>query len=137
MNDNSLLQIRLLLSQALSAINSSRWGAAESHCKEILARHPDQIDTMYLLGLIKNPEIRQSSASFYDLNLRFNQKVGKDGVMYLSYYQSSDKLRYEDAFGFNWSIHNASIGWNNPLNENFFSASSRVTRPLRTNAAPH
>jgi protein O-GlcNAc transferase len=52
MNNSSTNQIKTLFSQALSAVNSSRWDVAENTCKRILALHPEQLDATYLLGLI-------------------------------------------------------------------------------------
>ncbi len=75
----------------------------------------------YLLRLIKNPSIQESSASFFDFNIRYNQRIGKDGLAFLSYFQSGDKVRYGRLFGFNWNIKNASLGWNQPINEFLFS----------------
>ena len=75
----------------------------------------------YLLQLTKIPDLIESAASFYDFSFRYNQKVGKDGVMFLSYYQSGDEVQYEKAFGFNWDIKNVSVGWNKPINEYLFS----------------
>ena len=75
----------------------------------------------YILRMIKIPEIRESSASFYDFNFRYNHKVGQNGTAFLSYYQSGDEVQYERLFGFNWNINNVSLGWNQPLNEFLFS----------------
>lgn len=66
MNDSSPTQEKALFSQALSAINSSRWDAAEHACKRILALHPDQLDATYLLGLIyQNSGHNELAITFY------------------------------------------------------------------------
>jgi hypothetical protein len=74
----------------------------------------------YLLGLTKNVELQQSSASFYDFNFRYNQKVGKDGILFVSYYQSGDEVQYEEAFGFKWDIRNVALGFNKPISSKLF-----------------
>jgi len=81
----------------------------------------------YMLKLTKIPELQESSASFYDFNIRYNQKVFNDGSVYVSYYQSGDHVQYEKSFGFDWNIRNLAIGWNQSINQFLFSELSFST----------
>lgn len=69
MNSEGKEQLKTLLQHAISEFNCSEWERAETACKEILDLHPDQPDTVYLLGLVYQNTAR------YELALQAYGKV--------------------------------------------------------------
>lgn len=65
----------------------------------------------WLLNFVNNPEVRQSSVGFNDLNVKLSYKLGKKGIVSLGYFSTFDRVQFEDQFGFQWSSKNASLLW--------------------------
>jgi hypothetical protein len=61
----------------------------------------------WILGLIKVPEVQESSASFYDANLRYTHRLSDVHSLSLSGYTAWDRFRYADEFGFNYRTNSA------------------------------
>jgi hypothetical protein len=75
----------------------------------------------WVLGFVKNPDVKNSSLSFYDVNGKLSQKIGDNGSIALSFYRSYDKFDYSDQFGFAWDINTVSLTWDQVLNPGLFS----------------
>ncbi len=73
----------------------------------------------WLLGLVQQPEIRQSAASFYDANAIITHRINNNHQLTLSYYGSSDLFRYAQEFGYRYSTQLASLKWNGIFGSNF------------------
>lgn len=66
----------------------------------------------WLLHIIKNPEIENSSASFYDFNIKLSHKYSERGSVSGSFYRSYDFVQFSDQYGFNWENIAGSFLWN-------------------------
>ena len=80
----------------------------------------------WLLRIINDPQINNSSASFYDLNLKLSHRYSDIGSVTGSYYQSYDFVQFSDQYGFSWKNMAGSIRWNHlfaPEISSNFSAS--------------
>ena len=56
----------------------------------------------WLLGLVNNADVKNSSASFYDINASVSQKFNSRNVGSLSYYKSNDYFRFSQQFGYQY-----------------------------------
>jgi len=68
--------------------------------------------TNWVLKLINIPELKRSSASFYDTNLRINTKLNQKNNLTFSGYYSSDEFVYNNEFGFDYSTIIGSASYN-------------------------
>jgi hypothetical protein len=57
----------------------------------------------WLLGLVKNADVKNSKASFYDFNASISQKFGTRHIGSLSYYKSNDFFRFSQQFGYQYN----------------------------------
>ncbi len=78
----------------------------------------------WVLKLINNPDIRNSSAFFYDFNIKLNHRYSNKGSVTASYYQSFDRVRFANDYGFSWNNNTLSIIWNHLLSSNLSSSFS-------------
>jgi len=77
----------------------------------------------WLLRLVKQPEIQQSAASFYDVNAIIAHRINIDHQLTFSYYSSNDLFRYAQEFGYEYGTQLATLKWNG-IFSNKFSTSS-------------
>jgi len=80
----------------------------------------------WMLRIIKDPQVYNSSASFYDLNLKLSHRYNDKGSVTASYYQSYDFVQFSDQYGFHWKNRAASFRWNHLISPDIssnFSAS--------------
>lgn len=56
----------------------------------------------WLLGMVKNADVKNSNASFYDFNAGLSQKIGTRHVASLFYYKSNDFFRFSQQFGYQY-----------------------------------
>lgn len=75
----------------------------------------------WMLRLIQQPEIQESSASFHDVNVILNHRLTLNSILTLSYYRSKDFFRYAQEFGFEYATNMASLSWKNIHSEKFSS----------------
>ena len=75
----------------------------------------------WILKAVEVPSIRNSAASFYDYNIKLNQKIGKNGTLTASVYQSFDKVRFSDDFGFTWRNQTYGLAWNQVFKHDFLN----------------
>jgi hypothetical protein len=73
----------------------------------------------WFLNFIKNTDVRNSEANFYDANVVISHKFKDANTLTASYYRSYDKLNFADDFGFDWSTDLASLEWANVVNQQF------------------
>lgn len=74
-----------------------------------------------LLKLGQSPDVRRSSASFYDGQFRYAHKLNPSNNLELSFYSSQDNFRFSDEFGFDYSTLLAQVTWKSQFNERLFS----------------
>lgn len=80
----------------------------------------------WILGLLRNPTVRNSKASFYDLNAAVSQRIGTNNTVTLSLYSSYDNFRFSDQFGYNWGTRLLNLKWNSIITPNFLSSFSLI-----------
>ena len=73
----------------------------------------------WVLKLIKNNELRQSSVAFSDLNGKLTHRINQNHILSLSAYNSRDFFRYSDEFGYSWGTQMANFKWVHILNNQF------------------
>lgn len=64
-----------------------------------------------LLNQLNSKELKNSSASFYDLTAQLTHKINDNNSLYLSAYSSSDKFRLNSDTLYSYSDQNASLKW--------------------------
>ncbi|WP_170110209.1 TonB-dependent receptor [Flavilitoribacter nigricans] len=57
----------------------------------------------WVLNFVKLPEIRRSSAKFYDLNFRYTHRLDEKNTLSLAAYSSHDRFTYNELFGFDYN----------------------------------
>ncbi len=68
--------------------------------------------TDWVLKRINVPELKKSSAFFYDTNLRIKTKLNEKNYLTFSGYYSSDAFIYNNEFGFDYSTIIGSLSYN-------------------------
>lgn len=78
--------------------------------------------TTYSDWLLKSlpQEYKNSSASFYDLNLNISHQLGKNDNLYLTGYFSNDKFRLNSDTAYGYSNRNANIKWKHNFSQKLF-----------------
>ncbi|MEM7372765.1 MAG: TonB-dependent receptor [Bacteroidota bacterium] len=80
----------------------------------------------WILRLIEQPEIQESSASFHDINLILNHKINLNNTLTFSYYRSKDFFRYAREFGFAYATNMGSLVWKRILSDKLSSTTFAV-----------
>ncbi len=78
----------------------------------------------WILKMIKDPDIQNSSGYFYDINAKISHRYSGKGMITASYYQSYDKVQFSDDYGFSWKNRAASLMWNHMIKPTISSAFS-------------
>ena len=79
----------------------------------------------WLLGLVKDPAIRNSRASFYDFNGRLVYEINNNNRVELSSYLSNDSFRFNSDTIYNYKNQIIALKWRHTFNTNFiFSLSA-------------
>lgn len=77
----------------------------------------------WMLQLIRQPDIQESSASFHDANLILNHRLSLNSILSHTYYRSYDFFRYAQDFGFQYGTNMGSLKWKNILSDELSSTS--------------
>jgi len=80
----------------------------------------------WILSAINVPEIRASSASFYDINLRFAHRFNDKNNISLSFYNTSDNFEYNQDFGFEYGSTIGQLTYRKTFGNNVLSTLSGV-----------
>ncbi|MBR9998357.1 MAG: TonB-dependent receptor, partial [Cyclobacteriaceae bacterium] len=75
----------------------------------------------WVLQLINDPDIQNSSAFFYDFNVKFSHPYSDKGSVTAAYYQGYDKVQFSQDYGFSWKNGALSIIWNHLINQDLSS----------------
>lgn len=78
----------------------------------------------WVLRLLEDPDLNQSSAFFYDVNAKLTHRFGEGSSLNLAFYQSFDNFRYSDEFGYSWGTRTASLRWNQIIGPQLSSTTS-------------
>ncbi|MGB1517779.1 MAG: TonB-dependent receptor plug domain-containing protein, partial [Crocinitomicaceae bacterium] len=73
-----------------------------------------------------DPDIRNTTLYFYDLNVKGNYKISEKDRIFLSGYFGRDNFGFSDIFGFNWGNATGTVRWNHVINDKMFSNTSFV-----------
>lgn len=75
------------------------------------------------LAFAKNPEVRQNTLYFYDLNGKINYRINNNNRLYLSTYGGRDvfKVGDDDPFKISWGNRTATLRWNHLFSDKLFS----------------
>jgi hypothetical protein len=75
----------------------------------------------WMLGLVKNIDVKNSSASFYDINASVSHKLNKYNIIALSVYRSTDYFLYSDQFGYRYTTQLGTLKWNSLISDKLTS----------------
>lgn len=73
------------------------------------------------LFLKLNPDLKDNTVYFYDLNAKLNFTLSDKDRLYLSGYFGRDIFNFGDDFSFNWGNTTASARWNHLFSDKLFS----------------
>jgi outer membrane receptor for ferrienterochelin and colicin len=74
----------------------------------------------WLLGMVDNPALKRSRASFYDLNGRITYDINKNNKIDLSSYYSHDSFRFNSDTVYGYDNNIVSLRWRHFFNSRFF-----------------
>ncbi len=80
----------------------------------------------WILRQVRQVDVRQSSASFYDLNGLISHQFTPNNRLSIGYYGSEDYFRYSDQFGYTWGTQLLNLRWRALVSENWLSNFSAV-----------
>ncbi len=66
----------------------------------------------WIFNSIRQAEIANSVATFYDANVKISSRIGNKGKLVVSGYTSYDRFKYDDNFDFNWNSNAVSMNFN-------------------------
>lgn len=75
----------------------------------------------WVLDFVKLPEIRRSSAKFYDLNFRYTHRLDEKNTLSLAAYSSHDRFTYNELFGFDYNTLMGQIIYKKIFSDDLFS----------------
>ena len=88
----------------------------------------------WILRSVTDPDIRKSSAFFYDANLKLTQLMGKNGKLVFSGYSSYDRFRFASEFAYDWGTNLGTLNYsqviNNKLNASLLAVYSQYESTL-------
>jgi hypothetical protein len=75
----------------------------------------------WILKRLESNQFKNSSASFYDLNLNIGHKLNDNNHLSFSAYNSQDEFKFNSDTVYLYSDRNASLKWSSKLNQRLFS----------------
>jgi hypothetical protein len=75
----------------------------------------------WILKQLKNPGLRNSQASFYDVTANITHKINENNSLSLSGYISRDRFKLNSDTAYSYSDRNASLKWKHVFNPKFYS----------------
>ncbi len=80
----------------------------------------------WILKTVGNTDVRQSSASFYDINANITHKIGSKNSLSLSYYLGNDFFRYSKEFGYDYTTQLTNFKWKSIFTDKWSSTLTAV-----------
>ncbi|HYG19132.1 MAG TPA: TonB-dependent receptor [Ohtaekwangia sp.] len=74
----------------------------------------------WILRRLKDPQLKRSEASFYDLNLGISHKIDENNNLYFSGYMSRDRFKLGNDTAYQYSDRNASLKWKRVFNSKLY-----------------
>jgi hypothetical protein len=78
----------------------------------------------WILRQLHNERLKNSQASFYDVNLNVSHKINDRNNLYLSGYMSHDKFKLNTDTSYAYSDRNASIKWKHIFNNKLYAVAT-------------
>lgn len=78
-----------------------------------------------------NPDIRDNSIYFYDLNTKINFPLGEKDRIFISGYLGKDKIQSAEDFMLQWGTGTGTLRWNHVVNNTLFSNLSLIFSDYR------
>ncbi|MGA1977160.1 MAG: TonB-dependent receptor [Bacteroidales bacterium] len=78
----------------------------------------------WVFNMIDDPDLKRSSASFYDVNAKLNYDINKNNKLEFSAYLSHDSFRFNSDTVYSYDNDIVSAKWRHFFNSRFFSAVS-------------
>ncbi len=73
----------------------------------------------WLLKTVKNLDVQNSLASFYDINANITHRLKHGGAINIKFYNGHDYFRYSNQFAYDYSTRLGSFRWNGVLSKNW------------------
>jgi hypothetical protein len=80
----------------------------------------------WLLGFAHNPDVKNSSAGFYDVNVKVGYRMNENNKFTYSAYRSHDNFALASDTAFSWQTMNHVLQWTHSFNEKIFVVSDLV-----------
>jgi hypothetical protein len=87
----------------------------------------------WILDRVKSKELKNSDASFYDLNASISHKFNDNNNLYISGYMSQDKFRLNSDTSYQYSDRNASIKWKHVFSPKLYGVLTGTTSQYEYN----
>lgn len=75
----------------------------------------------WILRLARDIDVKNSNASFYDVNANLSHSVNEDNSLSLSFYGSHDKFKFSNQFGYQYQTRLLNFKWESALSQDLLS----------------
>lgn len=80
----------------------------------------------WILRQIKNPDVKNSNASFYDINARLNWEINSKSTIDLAGYYSNDKFTLASETSYKYISSNVTLHWKYKFSNTLYSVNSLI-----------
>jgi hypothetical protein len=87
----------------------------------------------WMLKQMKDPDLYQSAAGFYDVNLKVNHTIDENNVLTFSGYLSDDNFEFASDTAYVWKTKAAIGKWSHRFNSNFLMQTNFVVSDYKSN----
>lgn len=87
----------------------------------------------WMLKQMKDPDLYQSAAGFYDVNLKVNHTIDENNVLTFSGYLSDDNFEFASDTAYVWKTKAAIAKWSHRFNSNFLMQTNFVISDYKSN----
>ncbi|WP_339877839.1 TonB-dependent receptor [uncultured Algoriphagus sp.] len=87
----------------------------------------------WMLKQMKDPDLYQSEAGFYDLNLKINHVIDEKNVFSFSGYLSDDNFEFASDTSYVWKTKAAILKWDHRLSNKFLIQTQAVVSDFQSN----
>ncbi len=87
----------------------------------------------WLKSNVEDLDIQNSQARFNDFHFKYSHKIGSKDKLFASYFQSYDRFKFSQQFGFSWQNRIAGIQYKRIENQNLSLAASMAYGELNNN----
>ncbi|WP_268035995.1 TonB-dependent receptor [Algoriphagus sp. PAP.12] len=87
----------------------------------------------WMLKQMKDPDLYQSAAGFYDVNLKVNHTIDENNVLTFSGYLSDDNFEFASDTAYVWKTKAAIAKWSHRFNSNFLMQTNFVVSDYKSN----